>query len=154
MFSASTSLTSSIHRTQAANEKINNLACYSCDTMKDGNACADMSADNKTSKSFIQTTKCEADELICMVRRFSYTTSTENSTSEQKLWSLKRTCTDRCEAGCIVIGERTKLYACTSCCEKSLCNTGRGYADAIIKPPKIMLNFLSILYILKLCVLL
>lgn len=60
------------------------------------------------------------------VKRFSYTTSTENSTSVPMMWSLERNCTNKCEAGCIVIGERTKLYACTACCEHSLCNTGKG----------------------------
>lgn len=148
------SLTDRDHRTQAANEHVNNLACYTCDTMKDGNTCAEVIAGNKTLKSSIQTSKCESEELICMVKRFSYTTSTENSTSEQKLWSLKRTCTDNCEAGCIIIGERTKLYACTSCCRKSLCNTGRGAGDVMTKKPKTLLNFISFLYIFKLCVLL
>lgn len=153
---ASTStLTNSVHRTQAANERINNLACYSCDTTKDGNTCAEIIADNKTLKSSIKTTKCEPDEFICIVKRFSYTTSTENSTSEQKLWALQRSCASKCEAGCIIIGERTKLYACTSCCERSLCNTGRGGGEMIVpNPPQSLLNFISILYILKICVLL
>jgi hypothetical protein len=58
------------------------------------------------------------------VKRYSYSTSTENSTYPSKrLWSLQRNCTNKCEAGCIVIGERTKLYACTVCCGQSLCNT-------------------------------
>ena len=58
------------------------------------------------------------------VKRYSYSTSTENSTyTIKRLWSLQRDCTNKCESGCIVIGERTKLYACTVCCGKSLCNT-------------------------------
>ena len=44
------------------------------------------------------------------------------------MWGLERNCTNKCEPGCIVIGERTKLYSCTSCCEKSLCNTGTARA--------------------------
>lgn len=148
---ASSSLTDRDHRTQAANEQVNNLACYTCDTMKDGNACADMSAGNKTLKSSIHTSKCDSGEFTCMVKRFSYTTSTENTTSEQKLWSLQRTCTQNCEAGCIIIGERTKLYACTSCCKKSLCNTGRGGGNMIkTNSPKSLLNFISLFYLLKL----
>ncbi|KAF9800468.1 hypothetical protein SFRURICE_013020 [Spodoptera frugiperda] len=60
------------------------------------------------------------------VKRFSFTTSTENSTTLPKMWALERNCTKHCEPGCIVIGERTKLYACTSCCTTSLCNYGSG----------------------------
>lgn len=60
------------------------------------------------------------------VKRFSYTTSTENSTTGLKMWALERNCTKHCEPGCIVIGERTKLYSCTSCCTDPLCNYGSG----------------------------
>ncbi|XP_004537482.1 uncharacterized protein LOC101460711 [Ceratitis capitata] len=118
------SISNTVHRTQAATERINDLSCYECDTMDHGEACVDVTTHNLT--NFIR--KCKGEEFICMVKRFSYTTSTENSTSAPKMWSLDRRCAVNCEAGCIVIGERTKLYACTSCCEKSLCNTGRGRA--------------------------
>lgn len=63
------------------------------------------------------------------VKRFSYTTSTENSTSMPQTWSMERNCTNKCDPGCIVIGERTKLYACTACCEINLCNFGTGTAN-------------------------
>lgn len=49
------------------------------------------------------------------------------------IWAIERNCTNKCEPGCIVIGERTKLYACTACCEKSLCNTGKGTANDLQK---------------------
>ncbi|KAH8415888.1 hypothetical protein KR222_002688 [Zaprionus bogoriensis] len=127
--SLSTSLTSGghIHRTAAAIERVNKLWCYSCDTMDNGEACVDVAERGK--KSLLK--KCKGEEFFCMVKRFSYTTSTENSTSSPKMWSLDRRCTANCEPGCIIIGERTKLYACTSCCEESLCNTGRGAASGI-----------------------
>lgn len=64
-----------------------------------------------------------------MVQRFSYTYSTENMTSGLKMWSLQRKCSKTCEPSCIVIGERVKLFACTSCCNASLCNTGNGSAS-------------------------
>lgn len=67
-------------------------------------------------------------------KRFSYTTSTENTTSEPRLFSLERNCTSKCEPGCIIIGERTKLYACTECCEANLCNTGNGARGAVPRP--------------------
>lgn len=49
------------------------------------------------------------------------------------MWAIERNCTNKCEPGCIVIGERTKLYACTACCEKSYCNTGKGTANDLGK---------------------
>ncbi|KAH8371864.1 hypothetical protein KR093_009178 [Drosophila rubida] len=127
--SLSNSLTSGghIHRTAAAIERVNKLWCYACDTMDDGQACVDVVVRNDTAMM----KKCQGEEFICMVKRFSYTTSTENSTSSPKMWSLDRRCTVNCEPGCIIIGERTKLYACTSCCEESFCNTGRGAASGI-----------------------
>lgn len=148
---AGQSLTTAIHRTQAAQERINDLKCYKCDTMDDGELCVDVVTTNAT--SFIH--KCEGEEFICMVslsertftfinpihltcsslfqvKRFSYTTSNENSTSSPKMWSLDRRCAVTCEPGCIVIGERTKLYACTSCCESSMCNTGKGSASSVL----------------------
>jgi hypothetical protein len=70
---------------------------------------------------------CEASSfgsLCFQVKRYSYSTATENSTYPVKrLWSLQRNCTNKCESGCIVIGERTKLHVCTACCEKFICNT-------------------------------
>ncbi|XP_033247879.1 uncharacterized protein LOC117188327 isoform X2 [Drosophila miranda] len=124
---SSTSLTGHIHRTAAAIERVNKLWCYACHTMDDGESCVDVAVRNDS--SLIK--KCQGEEFICMVKRFSYTTSTENSTSSPKMWSLDRRCVANCEPGCIIIGERTKLYACTSCCEESFCNTGRGAASGI-----------------------
>ncbi|XP_021927909.1 uncharacterized protein LOC110833760 [Zootermopsis nevadensis] len=87
--------------------------------MDAGERCSNL---NTSGVSFIQ--KCRDDRRTCMVKRYSYSTSTENSSYPSKhLWSLQRNCINKCEPGCIVIGERTKLYACTACCEKSLCNT-------------------------------
>ena len=58
------------------------------------------------------------------VKRYSYSIINGNTSQpEKRLWSLQRNCTSKCEAGCIVIGERTKLYACTVCCGTYLCNT-------------------------------
>ncbi|KAG8334428.1 hypothetical protein J6590_090880 [Homalodisca vitripennis] len=95
--------------------------------MDDGDRCSNLSSGDESKLVY----KCPEHRTICMVKRYSYTTSTENSTSVQRMWSLERNCTHRCEPGCIVIGERTKLYACTACCERSLCNTGRGSATAL-----------------------
>lgn len=61
---AGQSLTTAIHRTQAAQERINDLKCYKCDTMDDGELCVDVVNSNAT--NFVH--KCEGDEFICMVR--------------------------------------------------------------------------------------
>lgn len=118
------SLTNTVHKTQAAAEKVNDMWCYSCHSMEYG----DMCIENITANYSTFMKKCKDDELNCMVQKFSYTTSTENATSDPKMWSLERKCAANCESGCIVIGERTKLYACTSCCRTSYCNTDKGNA--------------------------
>ncbi|KAL1377344.1 hypothetical protein pipiens_004191 [Culex pipiens pipiens] len=121
-------LTNTVHKTPAAAEKPNDLFCYSCNATEDGDACADLSGNNATYAK-----KCFADEFICMVKQFSYTTHANNANlSEPKLWSLERKCINTCEPGCIVIGERTKLFACTSCCQESLCNVGRAGSRSVL----------------------
>ncbi|PSN50457.1 hypothetical protein C0J52_04933 [Blattella germanica] len=117
------------HKTPQAAEKANDLSCYVCDTMDVGPSCANL----VNNSLYIQ--KCFDDRRTCMVKNFSYHTISENMTTRKNLWSLQRNCTNKCEPGCIVIGERTKLYACTACCEKSLCNVGNtGACWGIIHP--------------------
>ncbi|XP_034186842.1 uncharacterized protein LOC117607348 isoform X1 [Osmia lignaria lignaria] len=117
-------LLSTEHRTHAAAERVNDLWCYQCDTMEDGERCSNLTG-NYTAFEH----KCTGDKRTCMVKRFSYTTSTEDSTSSPQTWSMERNCTSKCEPGCIVIGERTKLSACTTCCEQSFCNVGTGASN-------------------------
>lgn len=64
---AGQSLTTAIHRTQAAQERINDLQCYKCDTMEDGEACVDVVNSNNT--NFLH--KCVGEEFICMVRLYN-----------------------------------------------------------------------------------
>ncbi|XP_048260912.1 uncharacterized protein LOC125384871 isoform X2 [Bombus terrestris] len=109
------------HRTHAASERANDLWCHQCDTMEDGERCANLTGNFTTFGH-----KCTGDKRTCMVKRFSYTTSTGDSMSSPQTWSVERKCTDKCDSGCIVVGERTKLSACTTCCEKSFCNIGTG----------------------------
>jgi len=115
------------HQTDGAKMKKHDLWCYKCDTMDDGDKCSNLSTGNESKLVY----KCPEHRNICMVKRYSYTLSTENTTSSPRLWSLQRNCTSRCEPGCIIIGERTKLFACTTCCERSLCNTGSGGANRL-----------------------
>ncbi|KAL6257569.1 uncharacterized protein LOC105431166 [Pogonomyrmex barbatus] len=131
-------LMSKEHRTHAASERANDLWCYQCFTMDGDERCINLTGNTGNFSTFKH--KCTDDRRICMVKRFSYTTSTENSTSSPQIWSVERNCTNKCEPGCIVIGERTKLYACTACCETNLCNNGTGTAnDLTIKEIDLLL---------------
>lgn len=115
----------SVHKTKEAQDTKPELFCFACDMMVDAaENCVNI---NKT-RQLNLTKKCETDQSFCVVKRFSYTMSDKNSTSDKKLWSLQRDCTDRCESGCIIIGERVKLYACSSCCHSNYCNTSSGSA--------------------------
>ncbi|KAM3967150.1 uncharacterized protein ACR2FA_011485 [Aphomia sociella] len=114
-------LRDSVHVTSAAARPNNELWCYRCLAEVPEDKCADLRQNNS---ALIH--KCHNDRRVCMVKRFSYTTSNENSTTALKMWALERNCTKHCEPGCIIIGERTKLHACTSCCTTSLCNHDSG----------------------------
>lgn len=56
------SLINTVHKTPAAEVKINDLWCYTCETMEDGEACVDFLS-NRSSLA----KQCKADEYICMV---------------------------------------------------------------------------------------
>lgn len=59
-------LMSKEHRTKEASEKANDLWCYKCDSMDEGDRCinlTDNTGDNSTFKH-----KCINDKRICMVR--------------------------------------------------------------------------------------
>lgn len=78
-------------------------------------------------------------------------TSTEEVTGKPRLWLLQRNCSELCEPGCIVIGERTKLHSCITCCdEQNFCNAGSGAMKFYIANPKlILLLFNSTLFLMK-----
>nr|XP_023012816.1 uncharacterized protein LOC111502884 [Leptinotarsa decemlineata] len=110
------------HKTKAATEKQHDLWCYRCDTMLDGERCMDL-GENYTAIHH----KCTKEQKKCQVRRISMSTSTDEITGKPKLWLLQRNCSEMCEPGCIVIGERTKLHSCITCCdEHNYCNAGSG----------------------------
>ena len=127
--------THSLRKTPSAQAKGQELWCYSCDSMEDGDLCTDIT-NNNNSNLF---KKCKPDEYFCTVKRISYTITTENATTPPRMWSLQRQCSSSCGKGCIVIGERTKLFACTSCCESSLCNVGQGGAFSLLRAVNVFL---------------
>ncbi|XP_050312755.1 uncharacterized protein LOC126747884 [Anthonomus grandis grandis] len=110
------------HRTKAASEKHHDLWCHKCDSFIDGNKCVTLSGNH----SFLHH-KCTREQKKCQVRRISMSTSTEEVTGKPKLWLLQRECVETCEGGCIIIGERTKLHSCITCCDDhNFCNSGSG----------------------------
>lgn len=112
--------------------------------MLDGDDCLNI---NKTQSKVNFTKKCAADEDKCSVKRFSYTMSDKNSTSEKKLWSLQRNCTNstQCSNACIIIGERVKIHACETCCDTNLCNVSSLVANPQPLHPIIMTLVMTIL---------
>lgn len=132
-----------IYQTNAALEKENLMFCYECNTMVNGKSCSDFTDKDEYLRF---STKCTGDRKTCMVKRYSYTTSNESTTSSQQLWSLERNCSGKCEDGCIVIGERIKIYACQACCESPLCNVSNGSVGRSATPPFVVC--LAILFLL------
>jgi hypothetical protein len=86
---------------------------------------------------------------LLQVKRYSYTTSNESATSGQQLWSLERNCSGKCEDGCIVIGERIKIYACQACCETPLCNISNGSSGRSAVPPFVCLASIILFLLLR-----
>ncbi|XP_061711003.1 uncharacterized protein LOC133520540 [Cydia pomonella] len=138
-------LRDSVHVTSAAARPNNDLWCYKCLAEVPEDKCADLRHNNSALIS-----KCHNDRPMCMVKRFSYTTSNENSTTDLKMWALERNCTKHCEPGCIIIGERTKLYACTSCCSTSLCNYGSSASRGTLQLKLLSVTLLVIAAITRL----
>lgn len=54
------------HRTHAASEKANDLWCYQCFTMEDGEECINLTNNIGNSSTFRH--KCTDDKRMCMVR--------------------------------------------------------------------------------------
>jgi len=94
------------------------LSCHVCHSFVEGSKCIHLASNSSTFS-----TPCHDNQTSCMVKRFSYT---ENATSPSSIWSIERNCSSKCEPGCLILGERTKLYVCTSCCSQPSCNVGNG----------------------------
>jgi len=97
------------------------LSCHVCHSFSEGSKCIHLAANSSTFS-----TPCHDNQTACMVKRFSYT---ENATSPSSIWSVERNCSKKCEPGCLILGERTKLYVCTSCCNQPSCNIGNGVSS-------------------------
>ncbi|XP_072940032.1 uncharacterized protein [Epargyreus clarus] len=133
-------LRDSVHVTSAAAKPNNDLWCHRCLANVIHDRCGSL---RQNDTAFIH--KCSNDRRTCMVKRFGYTTSNENYTTALLMWALERNCTKHCEPGCIVIGERTKLYSCTSCCTSSLCNYGSGAETLALNAAFFLLSMVQLL---------
>ncbi|KAG1658554.1 Calcium uptake protein 1, mitochondrial [Nymphon striatum] len=90
-----------------------NLSCVHCHTLTSGENCVILPNDTKE----MPKRHCVGKENYCMVKRLSYYSNQEDK--PKKLWALERNCSAKCVDGCVVIGERTKLFVCTTCCHDS-----------------------------------
>ncbi|XP_076368280.1 uncharacterized protein LOC143255845 [Tachypleus tridentatus] len=102
-----------------------NNTCYFCSTIFDGESC--LTLPTNVSRSLQRV--CGPDEMFCTVLRIDYGPTGEDAS----FWSIERNCTNHCQEGCVVLGEKTKLYHCRSCCHGNLCNSG-DHAPPIALP--------------------
>ncbi|XP_068209424.1 uncharacterized protein [Palaemon carinicauda] len=94
----------------------NSLVCWSCSSTSHGNPCTNIDPQNS---SAVEAKVCDPDEKFCSVKRIWYVVETK----EAVMFSVNRNCSSECTPSCMVIGDRTKIHACTSCCTESHCNT-------------------------------
>lgn len=92
------------------------LSCHMCESFIDDDECVHLAPNSSTFS-----TPCKDNQISCTVKRYTFTI---NATSAPQLWSVSRNCSSECEPGCLIIGERTKLRVCTSCCDQPDCNRG------------------------------
>ncbi|XP_042232608.1 uncharacterized protein LOC121873257 isoform X1 [Homarus americanus] len=96
------------------------LTCWACSSKTHGSDCYGLDHDNFTFPSSLSR-NCTPDQTYCTVQRIWYVVETG---AEEMDFSVNRTCASVCNPSCMVIGDRTKIYSCTSCCSESYCNTG------------------------------
>lgn len=92
------------------------LTCWSCLAHTHGPDCYDLDDENMT-----LTKMCNPEEVFCTVNRIWYVVE---AGAEARNLSVNRTCAADCSPSCVVIGDRTKIHSCTSCCTTSYCNVG------------------------------
>ncbi|CAG7786779.1 unnamed protein product [Allacma fusca] len=103
----------------------NNLTCFVCHSEK-VSECQNVTQNNG---SLAKT--CSSNDTYCMVKRISFSTSQNSNASavQPQFVAVKRNCTTKCDPGCVIMGERTRLYVCSTCCQRDLCNDGNGAGD-------------------------
>jgi hypothetical protein len=105
------------------------LSCYTCSSIEDIR-CKTINETNTDSNDYIDSqsnaglygTECSSGEQYCAVLRLD--SKIEQSAIDYKFWAIQRKCAKECVDGCFVLGERTKLSLCTTCCSTNYCNVG------------------------------
>ncbi|KAK3892013.1 hypothetical protein Pcinc_004138 [Petrolisthes cinctipes] len=110
------------------------LGCWICSSQIQGNGCYNPL--NQTSFITNATRNCTLDEVFCTVNRTWYVVE---GGDEEIDFSVNRDCARECFPHCIVIGDRTKIYSCMSCCTESFCNTGSSAASRTESSPTCVL---------------
>ncbi|XP_064104490.1 uncharacterized protein LOC135214290 [Macrobrachium nipponense] len=117
--SASQGLSPSPSSSEDGSSSASSLVCWSCSSSSHGNPCTNIDPTNSTT---VDAKVCEPDEKFCWVKRIWYVVETKRG-EETVVFSVNRNCSAECSPTCIVIGDRTKIHSCTSCCTESHCNT-------------------------------
>ncbi|CAL8126704.1 unnamed protein product [Orchesella dallaii] len=86
------------------NKRVTSLSCHVCHSETND----DCFRFNESSVGF--PASCGGDFTMCMVKKFAFTSTDGNgTTTPMKTFSIKRNCSSKCEDGCVVMGERTRL---------------------------------------------
>ncbi|XP_045616176.1 uncharacterized protein [Procambarus clarkii] len=96
------------------------LTCWTCSSNSHGSDCYVLNQENITLTTSVSR-NCTPEETFCTVKRVWYVVE---AGAEEMDFGVNRTCAAVCNPSCMVIGDRTKIYSCTSCCSESYCNTG------------------------------
>jgi len=109
-----------------------NLSCYTCTSIEDIR-CKTINETNThlhnvdSQFRFRLYTECAPGEQYCAVLRLD--SKIEQSAIDYKFWAVERKCVKECVEGCFVLGERTKLSLCTTCCSTNYCNVGNTSSE-------------------------
>ncbi|XP_043195582.1 uncharacterized protein LOC122366955 [Amphibalanus amphitrite] len=109
------------------------LLCYTCSSRNNssGAVCENGTLIQQMPPDSGWQNQCGAQHTSCMVQVYK-TSSTANASAAlvERIWSVERQCAEDCDAGCLVVGERTKIIKCVYCCSEDLCNFADGAASS------------------------
>lgn len=113
------------------------LQCWNCTTTDPNHDCFGLADLNGTDPlplpgaPFKQ--NCSKEDTFCQVKRNWIITTKKDGVKEEKNFSITRSCTRTCDDFCIVLGDRTKIHSCQSCCTTPNCNTGNIGTSSITR---------------------
>ncbi|CAG2168326.1 unnamed protein product [Oppiella nova] len=113
-----------------------NLSCYTCSTIDDirckviNETYYYSNYKYSTYNTRLYGSECGPGETYCAVQRLD--AKINLSSVDYKFWAIQRKCVQHCQDGCFVLGERTKLSLCTTCCTTNYCNVGNTGTEPMI----------------------